>query len=370
MKLGSGIAMRRVLKAAGFLLIPLAALAMEVAFRFPAWIESAYAGGLYPGVVKFFGVVNRARFSWAEVMVVAGSAVALLALFRAVRAPRAKRLRAVAGTLWCAGGLAAWAFLLLWGFNYARPSLETRMGLSIEEASPEDLVEAGKRTASRTSSLFEGLEASGAPTRLPMSFAELDAIVDSAYRELRLPGDDIRFATTPAKPLWGSTMLSYLGISGIFVPFTGEPSVNDLQPGVALPLVVAHEKAHQRGITHEGEASFAAFLACSREESPPYLRYAAYLFATQHLLGEASRYLPREDLAAAWALLGEGPLADVRALREFWRRYEGPASEVASHVNDSYLRTLRVPGGVSSYDTVARLLLALDRKGALVSPAL
>jgi hypothetical protein len=361
----SEIVMRRVLKMAGFLLMPAAIAALELAFRFPNWIEGVYARELYPGVVKVFGVVNRGPFSWAEIAVVLGSALALLAGYRFVRA---ERMRAALATLWSAGGLALWAFLFLWGFNYARPSLETRMGLTIDRASPEDLLGAGSRVASRTSSLFAALPSKDAPTGLPMTFSELDAIIDSGYRELRLPGDDIEAVTTPAKPLWGSTVLSYLGISGIFVPFTGEPSVNALQPEVALPLAVAHEKAHQRGITHEGEASFAAFLVCSREESPPYLRYAAYLFATQHLLGEASSYLPREDVAPAWALLGEGPLADVRALREFWQRYEGPASEAASRVNDSYLRALRVPGGVESYDTVARLLLALDRKGELVPP--
>jgi hypothetical protein len=360
---GSAVAMRRVLKTAGFLLMPSAIVAIEAAFRFPSFIEGVYAEGLYPGVVRTFAVVNRGSFSWAEIAAAAGTALALLAAYRLLRS---KRFGAVLGALWCMSGLALWLFLVLWGFNYARPSLESRLGLAIDQASPQDLVEAGKRAALQTSSLFAELGGADAPTRLPMGFSELDAIVDSAYRELHLPGDQIDVATTPAKPLLGSTLFSYLGISGIFVPFTGEPSVNALQPGVALPLVVAHEKAHQRGITHEGEASFAAFLVCSREESHPYLRYAAYLFATQHLLGEASSYLPREDIAPAWTLLGEGPLADVRAIRDFWRRYEGPASEAASRVNDSYLRALRVPGGVESYDTVARLLLALDRRGALV----
>jgi hypothetical protein len=365
MKLESRRTTRRFLKAVGILLLPTAIVAIEVAFRFPSFIESVYSRGIYAGVVKAFGVVNRSSFSWAEIVVAAGIVAALLAAYRSLRS---KRTAVALGTLWWMGGLVLWVFLVLWGFNYARPSLESRMGLAIDQASPQDLVEAGKRAALHTSSLFSELEGAGAPTQLPMSIEELDAIVDSAYRELRLPGDEIGVATTPAKPLWGSTLFSYLGISGIFVPFTGEPSVNALQPGVALPLVVAHEKAHQRGITHEGEASFAAFLVCSREESPPYLRYAAYLFAAQHLLGEASQYLPREEVAEGWALLGEGPLADVRALRDFWRQYEGPASEAASRVNDSYLRALRVPGGVQSYDTVARLLLALDRKGALVSP--
>jgi hypothetical protein len=228
------------------------------------------------------------------------------------------------------------------------------------------LIEAGERTASETAALYSKLEPISGPTRLPVSFEELDRLIDEGYRELKLPGDRIDGTTMPAKPLMSSTLFSYLGISGIFVPFTGEPSVNALQPDAALPLVLAHEKAHQRGITHEGEANFAAFLVCSRESAPPYLRYAAYLFATQYLLGEASEYLPREKVAAAWDRLGSGPAADVRAMQEFWERYRGVVSEISADVNDSYLRALRVPEGVESYGTVVRMLLALDAKGKLI----
>lgn len=348
--------MRRILKIGGLLLVPAGLLSLGLAFRFPETTESFYAQGVYPQVVRLFAALNRAMFSWAEVLL-AGATIASALFFR----PRRILL-----TIWCAGGALLWAFLLLWGYNYARPSLQNRLDLATPSADPKAVLQAGRRTAALTASLFEALGETSGPTRLPMSFAELDRIIDEGYRELALPGDRIRSVTAPAKPLWSSTLLSYLGISGIFVPFTGEPSVNALQPEAALPLVLAHEKAHQRGITHEGEANFAAFLVCARKEAPPYLRYTAYLFATQHLLGEAGQYLPRDDVAAAWDLLGRGPLSDVRALQEFWERYEGVASDISNEVNDSYLRALRVPEGVESYGTVVRLLLALDARGKLL----
>ncbi len=351
--------MKRLLKIAGLLLVPLGLLALGLSFRFPQTTESLYAQGVYPQVVRLFAALNRVSFSWAEVL--AASALVAAGFFF--------RPRRILVTLWCAGGAALWAFLLLWGFNYARPSFEQRLGLSTPPADPHVLLETGQRTAARTAALFETLGLESGPTRLPVSFSELDRIIDEGYRELQLPGDPIQSSTAPAKPLASSALFSYLGISGIFVPFTGEPSVNALQPDAALPLVLAHEKAHQRGITHEGEANFAAFLVCSRKGAPPYLRYAAYLFATQYLLGEAAQYLPPEEVSAAWDRLGSGPLADVRALRDFWMRYQGIASELTAEVNDSYLRALRVPEGAASYDTVVRLLLALDAKGGLMGNA-
>jgi hypothetical protein len=240
--------------------------------------------------------------------------------------------------------------------------------LSTTAVDARAVLSAGERAAAITSSLFDALDNQQTPTVLPFTFGELNDDLDQAFERLRLPGDGIDFDPTPAKPLRSSTLFSYLGISGIFVPFTGEPSVNILQPDVALPIVVAHEKAHQRGVTHEGEANFAAFLACAHESSPAYFRYAAYLFATRYLLTEASLYLPRAELEQAWARLGEGPTADVRAIHEFWRRYEGPASTAASHANDRYLRAMQVEGGVQSYGTVVQLLMALDEKGELMPP--
>lgn len=354
---------KRILKIAAALLAPAALLCADLSFRFPDLTERYYAQGVYPGVVRLFGALNVGRFSWAEILLAVGAVLGIGGLYRSWRG---KGWFAIATTIWWVLGAALWAFLILWGFNYGRPSLESRMGLALESAPPELLLDAGRRAAARTASLFDALGVPAGPTRLPMSFSELDAVIDSGYRELGLPGDFVASGTTPAKPLRSSTLFSYLGISGIFVPFTGEPSVNALQPDVALPLVLAHEKAHQRGITHEGEANFAAFLVCARKGAPAYLRYSAYLFATRHLVGQASRFLPREDVLDAWALLGEGPKADVRAVDEFWRRYEGAVSEAASHVNDGYLKALRVPEGAESYDTVVRMLLALDARGELI----
>jgi hypothetical protein len=360
---------RRIARLAGILLIPLAVLSIDVSFRFPEGTERLYSQGLYPQVVRLFAALNRASFSVAEVLVLASVMMVGLLVYRGIRAtPRGRRAGAVLRASWAGGGVLLWTFLLLWGFNYARPSLEERIGLTAASsaADPGVLLDAGARTAAETARLFATFGKEGGPTSLPMAFHELDARIDEGYRSMRLPGDSIRSVTTPAKPLASSGLISYLDISGIFVPFTGEPSVNALQPDVSLPLVLAHEKAHQRGITHEGEANFAAFLVCSREEAPPYLRYAAYLFATSYLLGEASLRLPREDVDAVWQVLGPGPLADLRALHEFWRSYQGRASAVANQVNDRYLRALRVPEGVESYETVVRMLLALDGQGKLV----
>lgn len=368
------LAGRRSFLAVGFLLLPIAALLRELAFQFPHYTELVYGQRVYPHIALALGKLNNmVPFSLAEAL--AGALFlcpVLWLLFRKRRHRRKGRLRVVAfllravASLWILAGLAACTFLLLWGLNYARPSLESRLGLPVEGIQAEEVLEAGKVCAETASSLHAALDMPAEhPTQLPMDFPTLNQVIDQRLQELALPGDSIRHPTSPAKKLVLSPAISYLGVSGIFVPFTGEPSTNGLIPDASIPLVVAHEKAHQRGITNEGEANLVAFLACSGAEKDPYLRYTAYLFATAELIGAASAYLP-EEASAAWELLGPGPRQDLIAIREFWSRYEGPLTEVADKLNDTYLRSLRVPEGVQSYRRVTRLLVALDRQGKLL----
>ena len=345
-------------------LLPLAVSSFYLAFQFPAITDALYSRGLYPLVARGFAMFGRLSFSLAEPLFVALVLLLVHGIYRWSRGKR-HRLRRAVVAIWAIAGAVALTFLCLWGFNYARPSLRDRLGLSSERIEASAVLDAGRRAAMLTSELYEELRPRASPTALPFAFEELNLRLDDAYSRLALPGDALSFQPAPAKPLRSSTLFSYLGISGIFVPFTGEPSVNALQPDVALPVVVAHEKAHQRGITHEGEANLAAFLACAQPGNTTYFRYAAYLFATRYLLSEASNYRPLDEVDAAWALLSDGPKDDIRAIRDFWRRYEGPAAIVATTMNDQYLKTMRVRDGVQSYGTVVKMLIALDREGEL-----
>ncbi len=119
--------------------------------------------------------------------------------------------------------------------------------------------------------------------------------------------------------------------------------------------MTAHEKAHQRGVASEDEASFLAVLACAEAEDP-LLRYSGALFAQRRLLSE----LYRRDRPAAEALIARrlpGVQQDVDLARAFWARQTGPLSKLSARVNDAYLSAHRVTGGIDSYQRVTRLLL-------------
>jgi hypothetical protein len=359
---------KKLLWLAALALVPMSFLLMELAFRYPAHTERLYGEWLYPRVTLALGALNGLfPFSLAQG---AGLALLILGLGYLLFGKRrsGSRLATLVGAiavLWALAGIIGLWFLISWGLNYARPGLEKRLELSTGEIDLQEVLDAGKWCAKRATELHAFLEQPvDEPTRLPMGFARLNEILDRRLIELRLPGDRIEPPTSPAKKLWGSTVLAYLGLSGIFIPFTGEPSINAIVPDASLPIVVAHERAHQRGITNEGEANLVAFMTCSGIAEQPYLPYAAYLYAAAQLLQAASLQSP-EEASSVWVELGPGPRRDLEAIREFWARYHGPAAEAADRVNDLYLRSFRVPEGVHSYQRVVRLLVALDRQGKL-----
>ena len=87
---------------------------------------------------------------------------------------------------------------------------------------------------------------------------------------------------------------------------------------------------------------------------PTSARYSGWLF----LYVEAVSGLPSAAARAVAAELGEGPRADLRAMRERHDREVSPRIAGAGwQVYDSYLKANRVNAGTASYAEVVQLVL-------------
>ena len=84
--------------------------------------------------------------------------------------------------------------------------------------------------------------------------------------------------TLPVKELGWADWYSSVGITGIHMPLTGEIAVNTQIPTVAQPFVISREMAYRLCIANEGDAEFAAFLACQANPSLNF-QYSAMLMA-------------------------------------------------------------------------------------------
>ena len=361
------------------LLAPLALLAAVFAlqtlagFR-PRLVERYYSRGLFPFVARALSFSKFVSFSLAELLLallLAALVAWLVWLARRLYVRRGERravlLSALSTLLWAAG-LALALFMLVFGLNYQRQPLAQTFQLEQRDpTAPEivaissDVVEGINRNYEESGASVEAARGS----RMPLSSDELYAVLESAYEnEPLLRGTS--GARVPPKPVYFSGLMSRLGMSGIYSPFTGEPNFNSLQPDFDLPFSVAHEMAHQRGFAREDEANFIAFLVCTKA-SNPYVRYSGYLGALR-VLAVLFRVAPQSyrDVVAA---LGEGPRADLRARAQFWARYSGRLSQLGQGVNHVYLRVNGVRSGVRNYNEASALIVGYYLKQRAAAPA-
>ncbi|MEW6735831.1 MAG: DUF3810 domain-containing protein [Acidobacteriota bacterium] len=346
-------------------LLPVAFLLQLIANFHPELIEHYYSRGLYPYIGRGLAFVNGlCGFSLAEAltgMLLGG--ICLGGVWQARRlylghARLSMLLRVGLFNLLGVAGVIAILFLLLWGLNYERQPLLENLRLARREASADELEAICRAVISETNRSYEEANAGAKtdPSQLSLSWVELDSTIESAYQREPLLGSAAKGGFGPPKPVYFSQIMSRLGIAGIYVPFTGEPNFNAELPGCEIPYTIAHEKAHQRGFALEDEANFIAFLVCIKS-TDPYARYSGYLMAATQLLRALNLAAP-DRYQSVFATLGVGPRADLKAIREFWTRYEGRLSQVSETINNTYLKANRIESGVENYSEAVALILS------------
>ncbi len=346
----------------------------------PGLTEAIYGRGIGPLFASLLSnIASIVPFSLAEVVVVLFVGRQLLGAakgFGQVRNGDRRLANAVAAGVLRIGadvGVVVATFYLVWGFNYARPPLESRQQWNGTEADVEELARLAQEmieAANFEYASITGADDSGRPTISPQGAELIEQLAggwEAADEVLGAPRSALLGFGNP-KGLWASMMLDYGQTSGFYFPWTGEANYNLGTPDVSRPQVIAHEMSHQRGFAPEDEANFTGYLAASLADEP-YPRYSAYVFAQRQLLSALSRH----DRDRARELAGRrlpGVERDLRAASEYWQQFEGRTSRATRSMNNAYLRTNRVPGGILSYNRSVELLIAYARSrgGWLVRP--
>jgi len=262
-------------------------------------------------------------------------------------------------------GVLFFLFYLLWGFQYARPGLEDRLGIAgAGEVPVEELHRLASLAVERGNELYReihGTPDAGRPTEAPALSTVIPGLerawaqVDDAYG---LPAESRRSHGAP-KPFLASPIMKRLGVAGMYFPYTGEALVLRDLPGIAMGVDLGHEMAHQRGFASESDANVLGFLV-ARESPDPIVRYSAYAFLQRQLVSALQRASPS---AASEVVRGRDPgvARDLRDLYEYWEPARGAAGTAATRVNDAMLRSHGIPEGVRSYQGSVWVLVALAR---------
>ncbi len=282
---------------------------------------------------------------------------------------RKRRMRNAAGaaTLRLAQDLGAVValFYLLWGFHYSRPPVTQRLGwqlptrVSVEEL--RDLVEDLVLSANDAYREIHGTDDADTPTVLPHGRQPIQAMLRDGWNdariELGLKVQSGRYGAVKT-PLF-TPLYEWAGVAGFYFPFTGEANLRSGIPAVDVPKMLAHEMAHQRGVAPESEANFWGFLAAVNAANP-HARYSALVFAQRQLMLGLMRQAP-DTVARLVQLRSPGVQRDIDDAREYWMRFSGRGTRIGTAVNDAYLRSNRVVGGVENYSHSALLFIAYAR---------
>ena len=167
-------------------------------------------------------------------------------------------------------------------------------------------------------------------------------------------------STLPVKKLGWADMYTSMGITGVTMGLTGEAAVNPQIPDVTLPFTMCHEMAHRMSITTEGDANFAAFLACAANENIQF-RYSAYFMAYRYCYNALVNANTIASSGAAARIASEATKELQHDMNHYSRFFASKRNEtatnVATTVNDTYLKTSGDESGVASYGEVCDLLV-------------
>lgn len=338
----------------------LAGFVFQNLIAFVPWVvESFYGRALYPLVIGALSLLSRGLyFSLGEILLcLALSVVCLCSVFFVaglVKRRGGRRSWILAWLrygVWVAAGL-LWAFLFAFGLNYQRPLLFELLGYEQRRAEPAELESLGHMLVTSVNQAYAEAHAGGRPK--PGS-DEIVRLLDESYEtlpELRLLP---RGEFAPPKPVYSSEVLTRLGISGVYFPFTAEPNYNADIPDFQLPFSIAHEMAHQRGVARESEANFVAYVVCVSSRDP-FVRYSGYRNGLG-VLSELHRVEP-EKARELVKQLGAGYREDSRRAALFWAKAAGAAGALSHRMNDIYLRANRVKAGVADYSNSTTLIIA------------
>jgi hypothetical protein len=325
----------------------------QLAYRFPAVTERWYSQKLYSLVAKTISPVsNIIPFSLDDLfyvlLILTFLIIIILLIFRKISWAKSGKitLNIIAATYIL--------FYFLWGFNYFRENLYKRLKLTKHEPNTKAFVAQLKKLVDNTNKswcTFENWDKKQVGLHIEKSYKTLAPALKINY-----PGGKRK-----AKSITVSRFFAQAGISGYYGPFFNEVHVNSYILPVEYPFILAHEKAHQFGITNEAEANFYAWLVCTNSKSKQ-LQYSANLHVLQYFLYQGYQLEGYSDIIAK---LDKRVKKDLEKIRENWMSLRNEKiDEAASKVNDFYLKTNKIKDGVKEYSGVVKFVMDYSHDSA------
>jgi hypothetical protein len=318
----------------------------QVLIRYPDIAERYYSQQIYPVLASTLSFISR----WFSVslddlfylmLIISGVVIIGMLIIRKISLKTTVLI-----VLNVLAGLYI-GFYLLWGFNYFRADLNTRLEISTRLTGPSEFMKVFSYLVESTNDSYTTYD--------EFDEAAIAALIEDSYRQLA-PVLKLNYPAGTRRPknITLSGFFAQAGISGYFGPYFNEVHVNKKILPVDYPFVLAHEKAHQFGITSEAEANFYAWLVCKNSESQQ-LQYSANLIAVRYFLYYGRDH---EGYKEVISKLDERVIDDIKRVQQHWMLLRNEKVEaIASKVNDAYLKTNQVEKGIRDYTGIVKHIL-------------
>ncbi len=317
----------------------------ELAAAYTGITERVYSTGLYPIIAKALSSVSSIfPFSLDDVFYV-GLILFIISLTALVIIRKVKPANYFY-VLFNSVAIVYISFYWLWGFNYFRVEINERLDIPEQPPSTESFTYA-------LDYLINSANENRTDT-FNISYEEINTLVEKSYKEQSefLKIDYPQGVRNP-KAITFSRFFAKAAISGYYGPFFNEIHINSYLLPVEYPWTLAHEKAHQFGVTSEAEANFYAWYVCN-SSSNQQVRYAANINALFYFLYDAKKM---KGYKSTLSKVNKEVISDMKEIISHWQGLRSaPVEKAASKANDTYLKTNKIEKGIDDYDGVVKYI--------------
>ncbi len=344
------------------ILLPITFILVYISQRSPDLVEGFYSSGIYKYIGAAISIITGVfPFSIGEITVILGLLFITFGIIWIIYKATTRKMGYRKVFMYIRNVLITFSiiyflFNILWGLNYYRLSFSQIANIDTRPATIQELVDLCDDLLHKTNELRNRIQLSE-----DSEFYEGDYkyVLKNAYK-----GYDAVKDTYPElsgrygrpKAVIFSKAMSYMGITGIYFPFTGEANVNIDTPFISLPATAAHEMAHQRGFAREDEANYIAYLTCKFHPDLSF-QYSGYMLALTHSMNTLYAN-DREKFMELTQKYSEEVKKDLNSINKHWAKYEGPIERASNKMNNAYLKSNNQKDGVKSYGRMVDLLIA------------
>lgn len=236
-------------------------------------------------------------------------------------------------------------FKIIWGLNYSRPSISKELGIGNDKYSVKELVVLGNYFVDKTNALK--LKQGKVPA---YTIKELELKSAATYALMWQKNKVFQYSNPCLKSVLNPWLISKIGIEGYYAPPSGEANMNMNIPDFVKPYISCHEIGHQLGIAYEDEANLIGYLTASNSPDVNY-QYSANYEMLRYILFEIRIKSP-EDYKILHAKLSPQILADFKAEKEFWQKYNGDMFGYMGAAFDGFLKLNNQKKGIDSYQGI------------------